>query len=97
MFFLIHCGLVTPYGDGDLVNVGSDNALIHDGNKLSLMPMLIINSATNFAESAEVINSCYKFANSLAKLLPLLSGANELIYILTLLQLPRPILMTISV
>ena len=28
-----HCGLVTPYDDIDLVNVGSDNGLLLDGTK----------------------------------------------------------------
>ena len=37
---LIHCGLMMPYGDRDLVNIGSGNCLLPDGTKPLLKPML---------------------------------------------------------
>ena len=33
LFDLTHCGLVTTYGDIDLVNIGSGNGLMPDGTK----------------------------------------------------------------
>ena len=37
---LTYCGLVTPYGDIYLVNIGSGNGLLPDGNNPLLEPML---------------------------------------------------------
>ena len=37
-----HCGLVTPYGNIDLVNIGSCNGLLPDSTKPSPAPMWII-------------------------------------------------------
>ena len=37
---LTHCGLVAPYGDKKLVNIGSDNDLLPDGTKPLPEPML---------------------------------------------------------
>ena len=37
---LTHCGLVTPWGDKDLVNIGSGNGLLSDGTKPLLEPNL---------------------------------------------------------
>ena len=39
-YVLTHCGLVTPYGDRDLVNIGSGNGLLPDGTKPLPEPML---------------------------------------------------------
>ena len=38
--FLIHCGLVTPYGDKFWVNVGSGNVLLSNDTKPSPEQML---------------------------------------------------------
>ena len=38
--WLTHCGLVMPYGDIDLVNIGLDNGLLPDGTKPLLEPLL---------------------------------------------------------
>ena len=40
LVFLNHCGLVTPYGDIDLVNIGLGNSLLPDGTNPLSEPML---------------------------------------------------------
>ena len=39
-YYLTHCGLVKPYGDMDLVNIGLGNCLLPDGTKSIPEPIL---------------------------------------------------------
>ena len=48
---LTHCSLVLPYGD--IVNIGSGNGLVPDGNKLLPEPMLTYHQTCFVAVTSE--------------------------------------------
>ena len=52
---LIHCGLVMPYDDIELVNIGSGNGLVPDGTKPLSEPMLTYHQWCCLAFAREVL------------------------------------------